>query len=77
MKITYNKNMGIFDRMIRVIIGIILIITGLSLITEVTGIVLFILSIPLLVTGITGFCPGYIPFGFSTNRKTGVVNNKI
>ncbi len=73
MKIKYNKNMGIPDRMIRVITGIILLVTGMLLITETAGIVLIILSIQLLITGITGFCPGYIPFGFSTNRKTAVV----
>jgi hypothetical protein len=61
--------MGMLDRMLRVCIGIIVIVTGILSATETLGVILIILSIPLLVTGITGFCPGYVPFGISTKRE--------
>lgn len=70
MKLTYKKNMGILDRMLRVCIGIILIVTGMLLVMETVGVVLIILSIPLLISGITGFCPLYVPLGISTKRET-------
>ncbi len=74
MKLRYIQNMGVLDRVLRISIGIILMVTGLLLVMETVGVVLIILSNILIVTGVTGFCPGYIPFGISTNRKTKVVN---
>lgn len=71
MKIPYKQNMGIIDRIIRICIGLILMIPGIYLLTETVGIVLIILSILFLITGISGFCPGYIPLGISTNRESG------
>lgn len=70
MKITFKQNMGILDRMLRICTGIILIVLGMLMVKETVGIVLIVLSIPLLISGITGFCPAYILFGISTKRES-------
>jgi hypothetical protein len=70
LKIQYKRNVGIFDRMQRVWIGTILFILGIFVIKDTVGIVLTILSIPLLFSAVTGFCPTYVFFGITTNRKS-------
>lgn len=62
-----KKNMGQMDRIIRIIIGIILL--GLALVVEgglrwIAG-----LGAILLLTGIVSFCPLYLPFGINTRKK--------
>lgn len=59
-----KSNVGGTDRILRVIVGLILI--GLSL-AGVIGVWGWIGIIP-LVTGLAGFCPAYLPFHFSTCR---------
>lgn len=68
MKIPYKQNMGILDRMFRVGIGTILVVLGIMLIMTTIGIILMILSLPLLISGVTGFCPAYVLFGISTKH---------
>ena len=61
-----KKNMGSVDRTLRIIVGIILL--ALVFVGPQTpwG---WIGLIPLL-TGLTSFCPVYVPFKFSTLKKT-------
>jgi hypothetical protein len=66
-----KKNMGQLDRTLRFLGGVALILIGLFLLGgwqgNLPGILLAVLGVaPLLVTSLTGFCPGYIPFGIST-----------
>jgi len=58
------------DRVIRIIVGIILIILGwMALGNNVLGIILDIIGIILIITGITGFCLIYTLLGMSTKKK--------
>jgi hypothetical protein len=69
MKIPLRQNLGTPDRRLRMSAGIILAALGLVLIKGTAGTIFAILSIPLLVSGITGFCPSYTFFGISTKRE--------
>ncbi len=56
-------NVGDTDRMFRILIGLLFI--GLAL--ALGGAWWFgMLGIILVFTGLTGWCPGYLPFGVST-----------
>jgi hypothetical protein len=65
-----TKNMGGWDRGIRILVALVLgwLYLGGQL-SGALGIVLLVVAVLLLITGLTGFCPGYLPFKFST-RKT-------
>lgn len=67
MKGLFKQNMGILDRTLRASIGIGIIVL---VIQGAIGIIFMIISILFLVTGITGYCPGYVPLGISTKRKS-------
>lgn len=65
-----KKNMGMADRVIRVIIAAvfaILYFTGT--VTGTLGLVLLILGGVFLLTSILGFCPLYLPFGIKTCKS--------
>ncbi|MBI3609644.1 MAG: DUF2892 domain-containing protein [Nitrospirae bacterium] len=71
MKISFKQNMGRMDRCFRVCIGMVLLGLG-TLVTKGTiGLILLVLSIPLLVSGTIGFCPSYLLFGISTKHESG------
>ena len=62
-----KKNMGIADRVIRVVIAaVIAILYFTNVISGNLGIVLLILAGIFLLTSIVGFCPLYAPFGLKT-----------
>lgn len=64
-----KKNMGIADRVIRSVIAIgIVVLFFVGQISGTAAIVLGIIAAILLVTGLTGVCPAYMPFGFSTKK---------
>ncbi len=60
-----KKNMGQIDRTVRFIVGVSLISIGL-LLGGLSGILVATFALLPIVTSLTGFCPGYIPFGIST-----------
>jgi len=65
-----KKNMGIFDRVFRVLIAVavtILYFTGV--ISGTLAIVLLVLSGIFILTSLVGVCPLYMPFGIKTFRK--------
>lgn len=65
-----TKNMGIADRVIRMIIALILGILAITVnISGTWGIIVGIFSINLLVTSAIGWCPLYKSLGISTKRK--------
>jgi hypothetical protein len=67
MKFLFKRNMGTLDRTLRASIGIFL----LALFIQGTiGTIFMIISMALLITGISGYCPGYVPFGISTKRES-------
>lgn len=63
-----KQNEGKLDRIIRVVIGVVLVAAGFF-VSGVTAIVLWVLGGIALFTAITGFCLLYMPFGISTNKK--------
>lgn len=66
----FRRNVGGFDRALRITLGVILLPVGLLLMTESFCFGWAIAGIGLigLVTGIFAFCPPYVPFGISTAR---------
>jgi uncharacterized membrane protein len=69
----FSKNEGPVDRALRVVAGIVLIPVGLFVLAgieaSVVGIVVAAFGGWLVVTGATGVCPGYVPFGFTSLPK--------
>jgi len=67
---TFNKNMGTLDRIIRLIIAAaiaILYFTGN--LSGLAVIILGILALIFVVTSFVGFCPLYLPFGLTTRKQ--------
>ncbi len=75
MKTVLRQNMGILDRVLRICAGIILLVLATFVATGTTATVLLVLTIPLLIPGITGFCPSYSLFGISTKREGTIQTN--
>ncbi|MFI5152689.1 MAG: DUF2892 domain-containing protein [Chitinophagales bacterium] len=65
-----KKNMGIADRIFRVLAALIIAILYFSnQITGTTTIVLGLIALIFIATGFVGFCPLYLPFRISTRKK--------
>lgn len=66
-----KANEGKTDRVVRIVLGIILLVVGFILLgsIKVLAIILLILGVIALFTGITGFCALYKVFGMSTCSK--------
>ena len=69
MKSSLAQNMGTLDRILRMGLGITLVVFGILVVQGTMGIILVILSIPLLLSATIGFCPGYVPFGICTKKQ--------
>lgn len=62
-----KPNEGSTDRLIRLILGVVLIIIGWPVLRNNTlGIILDVIGVLLLITGITGFCTVYKILGINT-----------
>ncbi len=59
-------NEGGFDRFLRIIVGIALVLAGFEVTSHAFAIILYIVGAVALITGITGFCLIYRLFGVST-----------
>jgi hypothetical protein len=67
-----KTNMGKFDRLFRILIAVaIAVLYSLSIITGTVAIILLVIAAAFAITSLVGFCPLYLPFGFSTRRKKG------
>ena len=67
-----TRNMGSTDRAIRIFI--VIVIGWLYFTGKIGGtlaIVSGIVAIAFLVTSLIGWCPGYVPFGLSTQKPSG------
>ncbi len=66
-----KKNIGTVDKIVRGILGLVLIYLGVSLYAtnQVLSIVLFIIGLLLIITSMTGFCFLYTVFGVSTKKN--------
>jgi hypothetical protein len=66
-----KSNVGIIDRVVRIVIALIFI--GLYFAKVITGtlaIVLLVLAGVFILTSLVGFCPLYLPFGIHTGKKS-------
>jgi len=59
------RNIGANDRIIRIVLGLVIIGAGVYFQSWWGAVGLI-----LVVTGLVRWCPIYAPFGFSTHRKT-------
>lgn len=65
-----KQNMGVIDRVIRVLLAIIVgILYFTHLISGTAAIILGIIAVAFIITGLIGICPIYMPFGISTKKK--------
>jgi hypothetical protein len=65
----FKANETKWDRIVRVVLGIVLLYLGLGgVVVGTLGVVLDILGAILLLTGVVGFCPLYRLFNFSTKK---------
>ena len=65
-----RTNEGTVDRVLRIIVGLVLIAVGAWVdLSQAAMWVLIILGIVLLITGIIGWCGLYTLFGISTKKK--------
>ncbi|GAG28629.1 unnamed protein product, partial [marine sediment metagenome] len=62
-------NMGSIDRAIRVVIAAVLIGVGLGVVWGPWGIAMAAVGAIPLLTGLSGFCPLYLPFGIDTRGR--------
>lgn len=69
----FKRNVGILDRIARIVLGTVLLPAGLFGLGGLQGSVLGLLiagfGVLGLTTGSTGVCPLYVPFGISTLEK--------
>lgn len=63
-------NEGSIDRAIRLVVAGILIGVGLGVLRGAGGIGMAVVGVIPLLTGLTGFCPLYVPFGIDTSRRS-------
>ena len=66
-------NVGGLDRVIRVVIGLVLIALGLfHVLTGTSALVAYVVAAIAIITGVVRFCPAWAMFGINTTRsKTG------
>lgn len=65
-----KKNMGVIDRVVRILIAIVIVVLFFThIISGTPGIVLLILAGIFVVTSLLGFCPLYRLLGLSTLKK--------
>jgi Inner membrane protein YgaP-like, transmembrane domain len=64
------KNMGLADRVIRVLLAIVVgILYVMGAISGTVALVLGIIAVVFVLTSAVSFCPAYLPFKISTCRK--------
>ncbi len=66
----FLKNMGTFDRVLRLVVaGIIILLYFTDIISGTIVLVLSVIGVAFALTSMVGSCPLYLPFGLSTLRK--------
>jgi hypothetical protein len=65
-----KKNMGMADKIVRIIIAIVFaVLYFTNIVPGTVGIILLLLGIVFVITSLIGFCPLYLPFGMNTGAK--------
>lgn len=66
-----TKNMGSADRTIRILAAIVIAFLWYTgRISGTVGTVLLVIAVAFVVTSFVGWCPAYLPFGWSTRKKS-------
>jgi hypothetical protein len=65
----YKKNMGQLDRAVRFVVGVALVLSGPFMRDGALEILAAAFALLLILTSVTGFCPGYIAFRISTLKR--------
>ena len=66
-----KQNMGLIDKVIRIVVAIIMIVVGYFIRDSygILSIILFIFAGIFILTSFIGFCPLYVPFKRNTAKK--------
>lgn len=64
-----KPNIGQTDRIIRFVVGIVLLLIGLFVVTGALQVILILLGAILLATAAIRVCPLYMPFKINTLKK--------
>ena len=62
----FQRNCGKLDRIVRLVLGVTFLPVGLFVLDGLLGTITVGISVLWLVTGASGFCILYVPFGIST-----------
>lgn len=65
----WNQNENMLDRSIRGVIGLALLAGAILALTGIWQWVVGLIAVILLITGVTGICPGYKVLGIRTGGK--------
>lgn len=66
------KNMGSFDRVLRVLAAIVIgVLYFTQVISGTVAIILLVIAVIFILTSAVSFCPIYYPFGIFTNKRKG------
>ena len=66
---SFNKNMGNTDRIIRIVAAIVMLLVAfLAQVGTVLATILIIFGVVFILTSVVSFCPLYIPFKINTNK---------
>ena len=63
-----NQNVGGVDRILRIVLGLVLVAVGFAVMSGTAGTIVGLVGFIPLVTGLLGWCPLYLPFRFSTRQ---------
>lgn len=65
-----KKNMGTIDKVIRILVAVVIVVLYFThVISGTLAIILLLFAGIFIVTSFLSFCPLYLPFGLSTNKK--------
>ena len=65
-----KKNMGMVDRIVRILVAVVIAILYFThVINGTLAIILLALAGIFILTSFMSFCPLYLPFGIRTNKK--------
>ena len=65
-----KKNMGMVDRILRIVVALIIAILFFTkVLTGTLGIILLVVAGVFILTSLVSFCPLYLPFGLNTRKK--------
>ena len=65
-----KKNMGLTDRIIRIVVAIlVLVLYFMEVINGTLALILGAFAVIMIATSFVSFCPLYLPFGINTTKK--------